>query len=109
MRFGFRERERFAAKYRAAFGESPSYTLRATGHFAALTIPATSARVSQIRRIRRTPGLVFMAPEWLRPESIDEQYFCLLPAVQAAVTDEDVAMLAIVFGEEGELPARHLS
>jgi hypothetical protein len=35
-------------------------------------------RLGVIRRIRRTPGLVFMPPEWLRPESLDETYFRLL-------------------------------
>jgi len=62
-----------------------------------------------IRRIRRTPGMVFLPPEWLRPESIDEQYFRLLPVGQNAVTSEEAEALAEVFGESGELPARRLS
>src|SRR5450631_2159538 len=37
-------------------------------------------RLGVIRRIRRTPGLVFMPHEWLRPESLDETYFRLLPS-----------------------------
>ena len=43
-----------------------------------------------------------MAPEWLRADAIDEQYFRLLPGGQSTVTDEEVATLANVFGESGE-------
>ena len=63
-------------------------------------------RMGVLRRIRRTPGLIFMAPEWLQPESIDAQYFRLLPSGQSVVTDEEAAMLAAIFDENGELPAR---
>ena len=66
-------------------------------------------RMGVLRRIRRTPSLVFMPPEWLRPDSIDEQYFRLLPSGQSAVTDEEAAMLAAAFEEDGELPALRLS
>jgi hypothetical protein len=65
--------------------------------------------VGVLRRIRRTPGLVFMPPEWLRADTIDEHYFRLLPSGQSAVTAEEAAMLAAVFGDDGELPARQLS
>jgi hypothetical protein len=66
-------------------------------------------RLGVLRRIRRTPGLVFMPPEWLRSDSIDEQYFRLLPSGQSAVTDEEAAMLGRVFGENGQLPAKRMS
>ena len=62
-----------------------------------------------IRRIRRTPGLVLMPPEWLRPESLDESYFRLLPTGSSEVAAEEAAILAALFGEDGELPARRLS
>jgi len=53
--------------------------------------------------------LIFLTPEWLWPESIDEQYFRLLPSGQKSVTDEDAAMLAMIFDESGELPAKRMS
>jgi hypothetical protein len=66
-------------------------------------------RLGVIRRIRRTPGLVFMPLEWLGPESLDESYFRLLPTGTGELTAEEVEMLAAVFGEDGEIPARRLS
>jgi hypothetical protein len=66
-------------------------------------------RLGVIRRIRRAPGLVFMPPEWLRADALDENYFRLLPSGQNIVTAEEAAMLAAMFGEDGELPARRLS
>jgi hypothetical protein len=66
-------------------------------------------RLGVMRRVRRTPGLVFMPLEWLRPESLDETYFRLLPSGSIEVAAEEAAMLAAMFGENGELPARRLS
>jgi hypothetical protein len=57
----------------------------------------------------RRSCLVFMPPEWLRAEALDENYFRLLHSGQSKVTTEEAAMLAAVFGEGGELPARQLS
>jgi hypothetical protein len=81
-----------------------------SGEEAVLAIGVSrTERMGVLRRIRCTLGLVLMAPEWLRPESIDEQYFRLLPAGQRTITDEEAAMLESVFGENGELPAKRLS
>jgi hypothetical protein len=81
-----------------------------SGEEAVLTIGVSRAeRLGVIRRIRRTPGLVFIPSEWLRAESLDENYFRLLPAGQSAVTAEEVAMLAAMFGEDGELRAQLLN
>jgi hypothetical protein len=81
-----------------------------SGEEAVLAIGVShTERFGVLRRIRRTPGLVFMPPEWLRAESIDEQYFQLLPSGQSTVTDEEAAMLTKAFGEDGELPAKRLS
>jgi hypothetical protein len=66
-------------------------------------------RLGVMRRLRRTPGPVFMPPEWLRPEFLDETYFRLLPSGASEVTTEEAEMLAVIFGEDGELPARRLS
>jgi hypothetical protein len=65
-------------------------------------------RLGVIRRVRRIPGLVFMPPEWLRPESLDETYFRLLPSGASEVSIEEAAILADMFGENGDLPARRL-
>jgi hypothetical protein len=75
-----------------------------SGEEAVLAIGVSrSERLGVIRRIRRTPGLVFMPPEWLRSDSIDEQYSELLPSGQSTVPAEEAMMLAEIFGEDGEL------
>ena len=51
----------------------------------------------------------FAPAEWLGADAIDEHYFRLLPVGQSAVTAEEAAMLADVFGEDGELPAQRLN
>ena len=65
-------------------------------------------RLAAIRRIHRTPELTFTEPEWLAPDSLDDTYFRLLPAAVAPVTEMEAKMLAAVFGEAGEMPARPL-
>jgi hypothetical protein len=59
-------------------------------------------RMGVIRRIRRTPGLLFMPPEWLLREVIDATYLNLLPSRESTVTPEEAEMLKAVFGR----PAR---
>ena len=66
-------------------------------------------RMGVIRRIRRTPGLLFMPPEWLAGDVIDATYFNLLPRGESEVTAEEAEVLKAVFGENGELPARPTS
>ena len=56
--------------------------------------------------IRRTPALAFGPAEWLPADALDDTYFRLLPSGQSTVTAEEAAMLAAVFAEDGELPAR---
>jgi hypothetical protein len=63
-------------------------------------------RMALIRRIRRTPALSFGPPEWLAADALDDTYFRLLPSGQSTVSAEEAAMLAAVFGKDGELPAR---
>ena len=66
-------------------------------------------RMGVIRRIRRTPGLLFMPPEWLPRDVIDATYFSLLPSGESTITAEEADILKAIFGEEGELPARPAS
>jgi hypothetical protein len=81
-----------------------------SGEEAVLTIGVSrSERLGVLRRIRRTPGLVFMPPEWLRSDSIDERYSGFLPSGESTVPAEEAIMLAKVFGDDGELPAKQLS
>jgi|SRR5580704_9318453 hypothetical protein len=66
-------------------------------------------RLGVIRRVRKTPGVEFAPPEWLPADALDENYFRLLPYGQSIVTTEEATMLAAMFGEDGEVPARPLS
>jgi hypothetical protein len=81
-----------------------------SGEEAIITIGVSrTERLGVIRRIRRTPGLVFMPLEWLQADAIDENYFRLLPSGQSTVTEEQAEMLSSIFSEDGELPAKRLS
>ena len=81
-----------------------------SGEEAVLTIGVSrQQRLGVMRRIRRTPAIAFAPAEWLAADAIDEHYFRLLPVGQTAVTAEEAAMLADVFGEDGELPAQRLN
>ena len=78
-----------------------------SGEEAVLTIGVSHhERMAVIRRIRRTPVLSFGPTEWLPANALDDTYFRLLPAGLSTVTAEEAAMLAAVFAEDGELPAR---
>jgi hypothetical protein len=78
-----------------------------SGEEAVLTIAVSRHdRMAVIRRIRHTPVLSFGPPEWLAADALDDTYFPLLPSGQSTVTAEEAAMLAAVFAEDGELPAR---
>ena len=78
-----------------------------SGEEAVLTIGVSRHdRMAVIRRIRHTPALSFGPPEWLAADALDDTYFRLLPSGQSTVTVEEAAMLAAVFAEDGELPAR---
>jgi hypothetical protein len=81
-----------------------------SGEEAVLTIGVSRhERLGVIRRVRKTPGVAFAPPEWLPADALDENYFRLLPYGQSIVTTEEATMLAAVFGEDGELPARPLN
>ena len=78
-----------------------------SGEEAVLTIGVSRhERLGVIRRVRKTPSVGFAPPEWLPADALDENYFRLLPYGQSIVTTEEATMLAAVFGEDGELPAR---
>jgi hypothetical protein len=66
-------------------------------------------RMGVIRRVRKTPSVEFAPPEWLPADALDENYFRLLPYGQSVVTTEEATMLAAMFGEDDEVPARPLS
>jgi hypothetical protein len=50
------------------------------------------------------PRRVRKSRRWLPAGAIDDAYFRLLPSGTSSVTAEEVAALAAVFGEDGELP-----
>jgi hypothetical protein len=81
-----------------------------SGEEAVLTVGVSPReRLGVIRRIRRTPGPNFAAPEWLAADAIDETYFRLLPADVSIIRAEEAVMLATVFAENGEIPARRVN
>jgi hypothetical protein len=61
-------------------------------------------RLGVVRRIRRTPSVVFEPPEWLGPDQIDGGYLRMLPSGRTTLTAEEVGMLTAIFAEDGELP-----
>lgn len=63
-------------------------------------------RLGVIRRIRRTPGPDFGTAEWVAADTIDQTYFRLSPAGVGTIMANEAAMLAAVFGENGDIPAR---
>ena len=63
-------------------------------------------RLAVIQRIRHAPALSFSPAEWLPPDAVDETLFRLLPSGVTTIMAEEAAMLAAVFGEDGEMPAR---
>jgi hypothetical protein len=79
-----------------------------SGEEAVLAIGVSrTERLGVIRRIVRKPGgPLFLPPEWLRADQIDEGYFNLLPTGASPVTAEEVDALKILFDEaDGEMPA----
>lgn len=80
-----------------------------SGEEAVLTIGVSRReRLGVIRRIRRTPALAFAPPEWLAADALDDSYFRLLPAGVNIIMADEAAMLASLFGDDGELAARRL-
>src|SRR4051812_47896170 len=73
-----------------------------SGEEAVLAIGVSrTERLGVIRRIRRASGgPLFLPPEWLRADQIDEGYFHLLPASAGTVTAEEAEVLKILFDEE---------
>ena len=66
-------------------------------------------RVGLVQRIRRRDPLSLTSPEWLTAEQIDEKYSCLLPSRKSEITADEIAELASIFGEDGEMAAERLS
>jgi hypothetical protein len=65
-----------------------------------------SAPAAVPRAGRGIPRTGFGPAEWLPADALDDTYFRVLPSGQSTVTAEEAAMLAVVFAEDGELPAR---
>ena len=60
------------------------------------------------RRIKRGDDVSFSQPMWLARHHVDDRYVAMLPRGQTEITTEDAAMLARVYGKDGELPAERL-
>ena len=68
-------------------------------------------RRAALQRIRRTGSVPqFDALEWLDADLVDDAYWvALLPARRGEITVEEIAELARIFGEDGEMQAKRLS
>jgi len=66
-------------------------------------------RIGVIARIHRKPELRFDPPQWVPEPYLDPIYGKLLPTGTSTVTAEEVAELALIFSDTGELPARLLN
>ena len=79
------------------------------GEEAVIAVAASRAeRLGVLQRIRRTPTLAFGPFQWLAPEQMDSAYSRMLPAREESITAEEAKALALIFGEEGELPAQKI-
>ena len=66
-------------------------------------------RLAVIQRIKHGEDVSFSQPMWLARHHVEEQYVAMLPRGQTEIIAEEAAMLARVFGKNGELPAQRLS
>ena len=81
-----------------------------SGEEALLTVGVSRCeRFGVIRRIRRTPEVDFGKPEWLAADALDDGYFRIWPAGASIIRADEAAMLAGVFAENGEIPARRVN
>lgn len=77
------------------------------GEEAVIAIGASRAeRLGVLQRIRRTPRLAIGPFEWLAPGQMDDAYWRMLPAREESMTAGEARALALIFGEDGELPAQ---
>ena len=90
------------AEMRLSTGESGEDAILAVG-------VSRHERVGLVQRIRRHEPLCLTSPEWLTAGQIDEKYSCLLPSRKSEITADEIADLASIFGEGGELAAERLS
>jgi len=97
--------------WRLAFSFVLTAVMRlSTGEDAILAVGVSrQERVGLVQRIRRREPLCLTSPEWLTAEQIDEKYSCLLPSRKSEITADEIAELASIFGEGGEMAARRLS
>jgi hypothetical protein len=65
-------------------------------------------RLAVVQRIKRGDDISFSQPMWLARHHVDDRHVAMLPRGQTEITAEDAAMLARIFGKDGELPAERL-
>jgi len=96
--------------WRLAFSFVLTAVMRlSTGEDAILAVGVSrQERVGLVQRSRRREPLCLTSPEWLTAEQIDEKYSCLLPSRKSEITADEIAELASIFGEGGEMAARRL-
>jgi hypothetical protein len=66
-------------------------------------------RLAVVQRIKHGEDVSFSQPMWLARHHVEDRYVAMLPRGQNEITAEEAAMLARVFGKNGELPAERVS
>ena len=66
-------------------------------------------RLAVVQRIKHGDDVSFSQPMWLARHHVEDRYVAMLPRGQTEMTAVEAAMLARVFGRNGELPAQRLS
>jgi hypothetical protein len=66
-------------------------------------------RLAVVQRIRRGENVSFSKSMWLAPHHVDDRFAAVLPQGSTAITSEEAAALARIFGKNGELAATRVS
>jgi hypothetical protein len=66
-------------------------------------------KMAVVQSIQHGEEVSFGQPMWLAPHQVEDRYVAMLSRGRTKITAHEAAMLARVFGRNGELPAQRLS